>query len=98
MSAKATSKEKELTLAFLEFINSQEGLESMMLAEGGANPNLKYSDEFVEVLSNNKLMTDFANATNEDTSYVPYLHEIVSSTTMSAISNNPLLFTSSITP
>ncbi len=99
ISANATEEEQELALAFLEFINSPAELEAMMLAEGGANSKITYSDEFNQALSENKLMTDFANATDENTLYVPYLHEIVTDSTMSAISNNiPLLFTGSITP
>ncbi len=99
VAANTTEEEQELALAFLEFINSPAELEAMMLAEGGSNPNITYSDEFIQALSENKLMTDFANATDEKTVYVPYLHEIVSDATMSAISNNiPLLFTGNITP
>lgn len=99
VSANATTEELEVAKAFLEFIHTPEELEALMLAEGGGNSQITYSDEFVKALSSNKLMSDFANAPDANTVYVPYLHEIVTDATMNAIGNNiPLLFNGTLTP
>lgn len=71
--------ELELAYAFLEFINTPEEIEAFILAEGGGAPNLEYSDDFTAQLAENPLLNDFATKTNDQTTYIPYFSDAISS-------------------
>lgn len=63
--------ETEAALAFLEFINSPEELEAYMLAEGGIAPFLTPSQEYLDELANNRILSELSNAVNRDTIFTP---------------------------
>lgn len=66
-----SENEKEAAMAFIEFINSPEELEALMLAEGGTAPNLTASAEFTKKLGENRLLSEMDKAVNADTIFVP---------------------------
>ncbi len=99
VSANSSDKEIEGALAFLEFISSPEEIEEFIKIEGGTNTQITYSEDFKKALAKNKLMSDFANNVDANTTYVPYLHEVITDSAMVAISNNiPLLLEGDMTP
>lgn len=69
--------ELDLALAFFEFMSRPEEIEAFILAEGGAAPNLEYSEAFKTELASNKLLNDFASKANAETKYVPYFHDAI---------------------
>lgn len=79
MPAGLPDDQKELGLAFFEFISSPEEIEAFILAEGGSSPNLTYSEAFTSALSEQKLLSDFASAANSETQYVPYFSDAIPS-------------------
>ena len=99
VSSHASDDEREAALAFLAFISSPAELEAFMLAEGGSAPMISYSRSFLDQLAENKLMSDFASAVDSGTTYVPYLHEVLSGSAMSAyVAHLPMLYDGSLTP
>lgn len=88
ISGTATEGETELAKAFLEFISSQEELEAMAIAEGGSIPMTTPSQNFIDTVAKNTVMSDFSAAPNEETVYVPYLHEVTTTASMDAFSAN----------
>ena len=102
VSGQCSQDELECALAFLAFISSPDELEAMMLAEGGSAPMITYTGGFLAKVAENKLMSDFSNAVNGDTVYIPYLHEILPGSIMDAngafTTYLPLLFDGSISP
>lgn len=92
--------ELELACAFLEFIHSPEEIEGFILAEGGSAPNLGYSDGFKNSLAENKLLNDFATKANEQTTYVPYFSDAISSSLFTGDFTNLMtgLYNGSSTP
>lgn len=67
----ATPDEVELALAFLEFIYSPEELEAQMLALGGLVPGFEYSESFLAARAENRIMDEYMNGVQEDTTIVP---------------------------
>lgn len=65
----ATDKEKELAEAFLEFRDSKEEIEALLLAEGGVAPNITYTDEFVEKQKESPLLYSLAEKISDSTVY-----------------------------
>ena len=99
VSAHASDEEREAGLAFLAFINTPAELEAFMLAEGGSAPMITYSQSFVNELAQNRLASDFATIVNESTTYVPFLHEVLSGAAMDAfLATIPFLYNGSMTP
>lgn len=88
LSAQCSEEEREVGKAFLEFINTQEELEAMALSEGGSIPQLEPTEDFLEKVAENKVLSDFANAVNEDTIYVPHIHEVTTTAVMDAFGAN----------
>ncbi len=78
MPANLPEDQKELGLAFFEFIYSPEEIEALILASGGAAPKLTYSEAFTTAMQEKKLLNDFASASDADTKYVPYFHDAIS--------------------
>lgn len=78
MPAGLPEDQKAAGLAFFEFICSPEEIEAFILAEGGTNSNLTYSDSFKAALSSKKLLSEFATGTNPETKYVPAFNEAIS--------------------
>lgn len=72
-----SDQEREVALAFIEFMLSPEELEAYMLAEGGIAPNLKTSNEFNKKRSEDALMYEYVNSVNADTRLVPNFEEVV---------------------
>lgn len=92
--------ELELALTFFEFMNTPQEIEAFILAEGGTAPNIEYSQAFLSSLSENKLLSDFASATNSQTSYVPYFHDSINASLFTGDFSNYLvnLYNGSWTP
>lgn len=74
MPSGLSAEQKEIGLAFLEFISTPDEIEAFILAEGGSAPYLTYSEAFQTALADQKLLSDFASAANSETQYVPYFH------------------------
>ena len=77
ISASASEEEIELAKAFLEFISSPEELEAYLLAEGGAAPNIEYSEDFKEKQAETQVLADLAADTTEETVYVPCILDVI---------------------
>ena len=77
ISASAPEEEKELALAFLEFIYTPEELEAYLLAEGGDAPKLTYSADFKEKQAQTQVLADLATDTTSDTVYVPCILDVI---------------------
>ncbi|HHY83399.1 MAG TPA: carbohydrate ABC transporter substrate-binding protein [Clostridiales bacterium] len=92
MPANLPENEKELALAFFEFINRPEEIEAFILAEGGIAPNLEYSESFKTELAKNKLLSDFANNANPDMTYVPYFHDAIDASLFTGDFSNFLVY------
>ena len=88
ISGTCSEDELEVAKAFIEFINTQEELEAMAIAEGGMVPQTTPTEEFTAAVAENKLMSDFASAPNEDTIYVPSMGETVAAGVMDAYEAN----------
>ena len=77
ISATAPEEEKELALAFLEFIYTPEELEAYLLAEGGDAPKLTYSDDFKAKQAETQVLADLAADTTSNTVYVPCILDVI---------------------
>jgi len=98
VSGTATEDELKVAKAYLEFISSQDELEAMAIAEGGTIPMTTPSQNFIDKVAENKVMSEFAATPNEDTIYVPYFHEVTTSASMDAFSANlPAFLTGKMT-
>lgn len=73
----AADEEKELALAYFDFVNSQEELEAYMISDGGSAPNMTYTDSFKEKQKETKVLSDISNATLPETEFVPNLLDII---------------------
>lgn len=73
----ATDAEKELALAYFDFVNSQEELEAYMIADGGSAPNMTYTESFKEKQKETKVLSDISAATLPETEFVPNLLDII---------------------
>lgn len=77
ISNTATAEEKELALAYFEFVYSQAELEAYMLSDGGTAPNMVYSEEFKKKQKETAVLSDLSNASNEKTRYAPVILDIM---------------------
>lgn len=73
----ATDEEKELALAYFDFVNSQEELEAYMISDGGSAPNMTYSESFKEKQKETKVLSDISEATLPETEFVPNMLDII---------------------
>lgn len=73
----ASEEQKEAALAFLAFIDSQEEIEALILAEGGSAPSITYSEEFLANLQENPILYQLSESMNEDTKYVAGLGDVL---------------------
>lgn len=73
----ATAQEKEVALAYFDFINSQEELEAYMISDGGSAPNMTYSDTFKDKQKETKVLSEISDATTADTKFVPNMLDII---------------------
>lgn len=80
----ASDDQKEIALAFLEFLYSQEELETALLEEGGLAPNLTYSDAFAAKQSENKVYSQLDQAIDENTIYAIQVDQVMPSSLSSA--------------
>lgn len=72
----ASADQREAALAFLKFVSSPSEVEQQILIAGGYAPNLQYSDNFKTQAASNKLLTEYTNAFNSDTKYVPGFDDV----------------------
>lgn len=72
-----TEEEREAARAFVEMTYSQEELEEWILHEGGAIPAMDYSDEYLEKLSKNKLLSEQSDALTGGATFVCNLGSIM---------------------
>ncbi len=100
MPTNLPEEQKELAYAFFEFICQPDEIEAFMLGEGGSAPNLKYSDTYVEKLSQKSLLKDFATKSNEKTIFVPYFHDAIAASLFTGDFTNflPNLYSGDWTP
>lgn len=73
----ASDEQKEAAMAFLAFIDSQEEIEALVLAEGGTAPSITYSQEFQTKLQENTILFQLSESMNEDTKYVAGLGDVL---------------------
>lgn len=73
----ATDEEKELALAYFEFVNSPEELEAYMLSDGGSAPKMTYSEGFKEKQAETKVLGELSDAQTEETKFAPNLLDII---------------------
>ena len=79
ISNNASEQEKELAKAFLEFIDSPEEVEALILEEGGVAPKLEYSKEFLAKQKENKIIYDLVEQIDKDTTYVENISVVMPS-------------------
>jgi len=60
-------RDQEAAKAFIEFMYSQDEIETMMLMEGGSAPRITPSPGFLAERAKNRLMDEYAGAVNKDT-------------------------------
>ncbi|MCD7820510.1 MAG: carbohydrate ABC transporter substrate-binding protein, partial [Lachnospiraceae bacterium] len=72
-----TDEEIECALAFMAFIYSQDELEAFALTEGCQIPNMDYSDEFLEELSADRLISQQTELVTSETTIVPSVASIM---------------------
>ena len=72
-----TEEELACALAFVEFLYSQEELETFMLTEGGQCPNLEYSEDYLAALGEDYLLSEQSAAVNAETLIVPNVATIM---------------------
>ncbi len=77
ISNSANKEQIEAAEAFLAFRNSKEEIERYILAEGGNAPNIKYSDDFMNKLKENRLLYEFSKSINKDTKYAAPIGEVL---------------------
>lgn len=73
----ASEEEKDLALAYFEFVNSPEELEAYMLSDGGSAPNMTYSEGFKEKQAETKVLGELSDAQNSETKFAPNLLDII---------------------
>jgi len=77
ISEAASDEQKEVALAFIEFVYQPEELELRMLQEGNVCPNYKPSDAFLEAAAENPLLQSYLGSFNENTVYAPRFDMVV---------------------
>lgn len=81
IAASASEAERELALAFFEFIYSPEELEAYCLAEGGSVPNLEPSESYLQALAAQSetapVLADLAADTTEETRFAPNILDVI---------------------
>jgi raffinose/stachyose/melibiose transport system substrate-binding protein len=73
----ATASEQELAKAFIAFIMSQDELEGLMIAEGGAAPRMPLSQSFLNERAKNQLMGEYTGAVNADTILAYNINDVI---------------------
>lgn len=74
-----TEEELNCALAFVEFLYSQDELETFMLTEGGQCPNLTYSEAYLTALGEDYLLSEQSAAVNAETTIVPNIATLMPS-------------------
>lgn len=69
ISNSATDKEKELAEAFLEFRDSKEEIEALILAEGGVCTGIEYSNSFLDKQKETPVLFELAESIDDTTKY-----------------------------
>ena len=77
ISEAASDAQKEIALAFIEFVYQPEELELRMLQEGNVCPNYTPSAAFLEAAGENPLLQSYLAAFNEGTVYAPRFDMVV---------------------
>lgn len=73
----ASDAEKEVALAFMEFIYSKEELEAFMLAEGGVAPKLETSDAFKEKQKEDRILNQLNSSIDDKTIFAPQIDTVM---------------------
>lgn len=79
VSANASAEESELAEAFLAFRDSQEEIEALILSEGGTNPQITYSEEFLTKQKESRILYELAESIDEKTTYAVSIYDIMPS-------------------
>ncbi len=77
--ASTDEKQREVALAFLAFLYSQEELETALLSEGGLAPNLEYSEEYKEKAAENAVYMQLNEAIDENTIHAIQINQVMPS-------------------
>lgn len=75
----ASEEEKELACAFLEFRDSQEEIEALMLAEGGVAPSITYSEDFQKKQEETPILSQLSASITDNTKYAVSLYDVMPS-------------------
>lgn len=79
VSNTATDAEKELACAFLEFRDSKEEIEALILAEGGVAPSITYSDNFLTEQEKTPVLAQLAASITDSTKYAVPIYDVMPS-------------------
>lgn len=85
-----SEKEREAARAFVEMIHTQEELEQWLLHEGGDIPGMDYSEEYLQEISQNKLLSEQSEAMAGDITLVCSLESIMPDSVANSIFGNLL--------
>ena len=100
VSANSSEEEIELAEAWFTFLHTSDEIETALLAEGGQAPNFEPSEEYLNQLEEDQILSDIENATSEETVFVPNILDVLpSSIGDSELSRFlPLLLNEEMTP
>lgn len=79
VSNSASDDEKELACAFLEFRETQDEIEALILAEGGSAPSIDYSEGFLAKQKETPVLAELAESITDSTIYAPSLYDVMPS-------------------
>ncbi|MEN8078539.1 ABC transporter substrate-binding protein [Clostridioides difficile] len=77
VSNSATDEEKEVAEAFLEFRDSKEEIEALILAEGGVCTGIEYSDEFLTKQKETPILAQLADSIDDTTTYAVSILDVM---------------------
>lgn len=77
--ATATDEEKELAEEWFSFLYTPEEMEIALITEGGQTPNFDPSEDYLEKLAENQILSDIQEATTEATTFVPNVLDLLPS-------------------
>lgn len=77
VSNSATDEEKEVAEAFLEFRDSKEEIEALILAEGGVCTGIEYSEDFLAKQKETPILAQLADSIDDTTTYAVSILDVM---------------------